>query len=178
MVASQPLDSEDVTATEGLCRPRNGRARACQQRAFGVEVVVARPAAGAGHRLGVEAPVQGITILVGTISAERVGRHGGVGAIVGQRRNDRVAGPTVGAVDEGVEVARVLRIEELSQAVRADGEVGGDQGRDVLRAFTLANGETARLDAIAPLELLDALYSGSGWGLVSNGACKGCQGVL
>ena len=52
-----------------------------------------------------------------------------LGTVVGNASNDREAGPALRAVDERVAVAAVGRVEELTQAVVAGGDVGWDQRR-------------------------------------------------
>ena len=56
------------------------------------------------------------------------------GAVVGQRAGQRVARAAVGAVDEGIAVAAVGRVEQFGQAVRAGGGVGRDAGLHRARA--------------------------------------------
>ena len=68
----------------------------------------------AGIRLRVKAPVKGAAVLVGAVGAHGKSAHGGLDAIVGQVANDGKARSAVGAVDEGVMVASVCGIEELT----------------------------------------------------------------
>ena len=91
----------------------------CSSQTFG-------PQCGAGHRLGVEAPVERVSRIRGGSWAERETRHGCRRAVIGNVFDDREAWAAVGTVDERVQVAAVMRVEELALAVSANGYVGAD----------------------------------------------------
>ena len=72
-----------------------------------------------------KAPVRWIVVLRLAIGTHQEGSHRRLGPVVGNILDDREARTAVGAVDERVPVAAVARVEELSQAVIADGNVRG-----------------------------------------------------
>jgi hypothetical protein len=77
----------------------------------------------AGHRLGVEAPIQRIFVFGAAVVTEREIRHGGVWTVVGNVLDDGEARSAIGAVDEGIEVAPVIRIEQFALAIGTDGGI-------------------------------------------------------
>src|SRR5512138_807850 len=77
------------------------------------------PAIGTGNRLGMEAAIQRILIFVAAAIAHAEFRHRREGAVIGNVLDDREARSTVGAVNEGIEIAPIARIEQLAFAVRA-----------------------------------------------------------
>ncbi len=87
------------------------------------------PAVGAGVRLGVEAPVVGIVVFGLAARAHPERAHRRVGPVIGQALQDRIPGTALGAVDEGVAMAPVLRIAQLPPAIRAQRQVGRQRGR-------------------------------------------------
>src|SRR4051794_22631874 len=72
-------------------------------------------------RLRVEAPVRRIAILRHARAAHREPRHGGALAIVGRALDDGEARTAARAVEEGITVAAVGRIEQLAQTIVAGG---------------------------------------------------------
>jgi len=84
-----------------------------------------RSTLGAGYRLGVEAAVAGIAIFGSAIRAHLEGCHGGLGPVVRDIFDDSKTRPTIGAIDEGIEVTAIGWIEELGKAIRANAHVGG-----------------------------------------------------
>ncbi len=62
--------------------------------------------------------------------------HRRPGAVVWDVFDDREARAAVGAVDEWIAEAAISRIEQLSKAIRAGGDVGRD--RDELRLIVIA----------------------------------------
>jgi len=62
-----------------------------------------------------------------TVEAHREIRHGGLGAVVWDVLDDGEARSTVGAVDEGVAIAAVVRVKHLAQTIWADGDVWRDR---------------------------------------------------
>ena len=89
----------------------------------------ARPADGAGDRLGVEAAVARVLVLAPALGAQREAGHGRVRAVVGEAAHDREARAALGAVDERVAVAAIAGIGELAQALVAGGHVGRHERR-------------------------------------------------
>ena len=96
----------------------------------------ARPRAArrAGVRLGVEAAVGGILVFVSTGLAHREAAHRGRGAVVRDVEDDRVPRAAVRAVDERIPEPPVGGVQELAEAVGADGHVGRDQGHALAAA--------------------------------------------
>src|SRR6185369_15380258 len=70
--------------------------------------------------------VERIMVFAQAVGAERETSHGRSGAVVGDAGDDAVAGTAVGAGYERVTEAPVGRIEQLLQAVGAEGGIGGD----------------------------------------------------
>ena len=83
-----------------------------------------RAAGRTGNGLGMETPICRVVVFQPAVGAEREGGHGGPGPVVGDSGDDAVAGTAVGAGDERVAVTAVGRVEELTQAVSAEGRVG------------------------------------------------------
>ena len=94
-----------------------------------------------GHALGCawKRRFGGIVVLRLAGGAHFEARHRGLRAVVGNAARDGEARAAVGAVEEGIAVAAVARIEQLAQAVRAGGCVGGNAGRDL--TVRLAGGD-------------------------------------
>ena len=106
-----------------------------------VEVDV-RTAGGARIRLGVKAAVGRILVLAAAVVAELERRHRRPRAVVRHRLDDRQPGPALRAVEERVAVAAVGRVEELTEARVAGGDVRRDQRR-VARRDALDDPELA-----------------------------------
>ena len=79
-------------------------------------------------RLLMAAPVERIAVFGGTCRTERKIDHGSAFAIIWQPVDDGEARPAVRAIDEGIPVAAVRRVEELGDAGLAGGRVGADVG--------------------------------------------------
>ena len=95
-----------------------------------------------------ETAVGRIVIFGSALGAHRKLGHGSFGAVVGQVTHDGEARPAIGAIDEGVMVAAVLRIEQLFHAGIAGGQIGRHQ-----RGLTLCS-----IFGKANLEFVEALY--------------------
>jgi hypothetical protein len=123
VVAAEPLHADDAALTQQThgASDRVG----INHGAVVVDEPHLRPAARAACRLGVEAPVGGVLVFGGASVAHGERRHRRQRPVVGQVANNRVPGSAVGAVDQGVAVPPVTRIEELTKAVGADGRVDG-----------------------------------------------------
>ena len=87
-----------------------------------------RPAVRAGDRLRVEAAVGRVVVFGGAALAHRERRHRGGRSVVGQGADDGEPGTAVGARHEGVPVTTVARVEQLGDAVVADGDIGRNRG--------------------------------------------------
>src|SRR5262249_10288781 len=64
--------------------------------------------------------------------------HGGALAVIGRAGDDREPRSAVGAIEEGIAITPVVRIEKLGQAVVASRHIGGneDRSRCVARRLT------------------------------------------
>jgi hypothetical protein len=87
----------------------------------------ARPADRAGDGLGVMPAVEGVLVFPPAVRAHRETRHGRPGPVVGQVPDDRVAGPAVSAVGEGITVAALSGRRDLLEALGAGGDIGRDE---------------------------------------------------
>lgn len=81
------------------------------------------PALRAGIGLSVETAVVRIIILLLTGRTHGEGGHGGFYPIIGDILDDGETGTTVGAIDEGVEVASVFRVHEFPQTILTRGDI-------------------------------------------------------
>jgi len=95
----------------------------------------------AGDRLGVKATTQRVGIFRGTGGIHRPRGHRGRGPIVGQAEEDRVSRAAVCAVDVGISIPLVGRVEAFSQAVFAYRQIGRDMDSGTLRVMALADVE-------------------------------------
>jgi hypothetical protein len=125
--ATQTLNSDHLALNQHLSHaldcPITGRDRR-------LEIGDLEPDVGTAHRtrirLGVEAPVRRIVVLRLAIGAHHKGCHRRLGPVVGDILDDGEPRTTVGAVNEGVTITPVVRVEKLAQAIVADGHVGRD----------------------------------------------------
>ena len=111
----------------------------------GVAESEARAADRAGDRLGVVAAVERVLVLAAAVRAHGESGHGRPRPVVGEAADDRVARAAVRAVGEGVAVAALAGRRDLLEAVRAGGDVGGDEDE--------ARGGARRADLEAPAAL-------------------------
>lgn len=86
-----------------------------------------RSAIEAGIGLRMIAAIGHVGVLGGALRAHLESAHGGHGAVVGEVLDDGEARSAVRAVDEGVVVTSVLRVEELAYTGVAGGEIGTDE---------------------------------------------------
>ena len=119
METAQSLDRYDLALLQQVCRPCQRLRMLRQQRQLWT-------AGWTGDRLGMKTPVARILILRLTRWTERKPGHGGKGAVVGNAGHDGPAGTAVGAGDEGVPVAAISWIKQLTQAIGAQGRVRRD----------------------------------------------------
>ena len=87
-----------------------------------------RPAVRASDRLRVEAAIGRVVVFGGAALAHGERRHGGGRTVVGQGTDDGEPRTAVSARHEGVPVTAVVRVEQLGDAVVADGDVGRNRG--------------------------------------------------
>ena len=85
--------------------------------------------------------VCGVAVFRIAIRIHRPISHAGVVAIVGQGKDDAVARSAVRAVDVGISIPSVGRIETFFQAVFADRQIGRDMDCRALRMLALADAE-------------------------------------
>ena len=117
-----------------------------------------RPAIRTGNWLGVEAPVKGVRIFCQAGRAHFELPHRGFWPVIRNICDDGEAGAAVGAVNEGITVAPVMRVEQFCQAIRADADVRGNGDkitRFALRVHDLESLEPVYWDPIY-LEGIDA----------------------
>src|SRR6056297_443095 len=86
-----------------------------------------RTAVRAGDRFSMEAPVGRVRVFLCAGGTQRKAGHGGVGAIVGERLDQRIAGTALCAIDEGVAITAIPRVREFPEAVIACEVVGRDE---------------------------------------------------
>jgi hypothetical protein len=143
----QPLDGQDAAGQqELLCGGQDGLGvrmvgAGGDGPAGGVRQPDMRAADRAGIGLGVKAPVRRVIIFPLAVRAHGEDAHGGVGPVVRDVGDDGEAGAAVGAVDEGIAVAAVGRVEKLPQAVWAGGYIRRDEQVLAGHLFGGANGE-------------------------------------
>ncbi len=87
------------------------------------------------------ATVRRIVVFRPASSAEREVGHRGMGPIIGQPVDDRVAWATLGAVGERVAVAPGGRVTHFLQAIRTHKVIGRNHDRPGLSRFAGPNGE-------------------------------------
>ena len=78
-----------------------------------------RAAAIAGFGLSVKAALVRRSVFCQTVWAHLKGAHSGLFAVIGQRLEDAIAGPTVGAASKRITIAPINRIENVLQTLRA-----------------------------------------------------------
>ena len=83
-----------------------------------------RPTRGARDRLSVEAPIVWVVVFRTASRAEGERRHRGPRAVVRRSSNDGETRSAVGAVQEGITVTPIGRVEEFGKAVRAGRGIG------------------------------------------------------
>jgi hypothetical protein len=82
--------------------------------------------------------VHWILVLPVTVAAHLKVSHGGFGAVVWKILNDCESGPTIGAVDKGIEMSAVLGGEKFPSAGLTQGNILRDQ---YIRALLLLTGQ-------------------------------------
>ena len=147
MEAAQPLDGEDSAPDEDVHRFGEDRVRLlprcspCARVVEGGRFVVEAgcplrrsfvqddmgTAFETSVRLGVEASVGGVGVLLRACVAHGKRRHGRRRPVVGQRVDNGEPGTAVCAVHKRVAITPVLRVEEFVQAVGACRQIGRDQ---------------------------------------------------
>ena len=132
MEAAQTLDGDELASTQ----QHQGRRDWIAADGLGLCVDERElwPAVRTSVGFGMEAPACRISVLGQAQRALRKRCHTGLGAIVGQGARQRESWAALCAVDEGVAVAPVGRVEQFGQAVVAGGGVGWDRRRHCPRA--------------------------------------------
>jgi len=103
--------------------------------------------------VGVEGPVGGVLVLAPAVVAQLERSHRRVPSVVGRRAHDREARAALGAVDERVAVAAVVRVEQLAAARLAERDVGHHDGRRVLGDLAVVDGELTKAGRNGPRTL-------------------------
>ena len=106
-----------------------------------------RAAVGTADGLGVIAPVRRILVLPRAVRAHGKVLHGCALPIIGKAVQNAEPGTAAGAVDEGMEIAAVLRIHQLCLTLRAHGNVR--RYKDFSRGFrALHNAEVRKMQLL------------------------------
>ena len=161
MEAAQPLDGHDVSAPEP-CHCFRDRIDARDALPAHVEKRELRAALGARIRLGVKAAIEGRAVFAETRCALLERCHARRRTIVRQVMRDRVARTTIGAVDERVPVASIVRIEHFAQTVAAERAVGPDR-RGRATAATLKDSEARSVPLGRTFAQGHTVDAGKGW---------------
>jgi hypothetical protein len=83
--------------------------------------------------------VKWVFVFVATGWTEGKVDHRGKRAVIRQGADDREAGATVGAIDKGVTVAPIVRVEEFAQTVITKGDIGRNEGTPALICLAFHN---------------------------------------
>ena len=102
----------------------------------------ARAALPASVGLGMKTPVERIFVFRQTCRAHRKRRHRGARPVIRDIANDGKARSAVGAIDEGIAIATVARVEHFTHAIRADRDVRRNEGANF---FALAARHNAKV---------------------------------
>jgi hypothetical protein len=92
----------------------------------GIQKNKSRAARRAGIGFRMESPVERVFIFGAAVRTEGKAGHGGMGSVIGDIVYDSKTRAAVCAIDEGVEVASVGRIKQLTKAFAAYCRIGGD----------------------------------------------------
>ena len=154
MHAAEALDGHDLPGPEHLAGSLQRRLVPVGTRALRVPEPEMRPADRAAVRLGVVAAVFDVVVFPLAVGTHGEAPHGGERTVVGHVFDDGEAGAAVGAVEEGVAVSPVARIEQLLPAVLTETDVRGDEGVALLFHQTRQDREAlTALDRQAPTGL-------------------------
>ena len=127
MHAAEALDGHDLSGLEHLPRGVQRRLVAVRTLPPGVHEEQVGPADRAAVRLGVVAAVFDVVVFPCTVGAHGEAAHGGQRAVVRHVPHDGEARAAVGAVDEGIAVTPVLRVQQLAAAVLTECDVRRDE---------------------------------------------------
>ena len=142
METAEALDGNDLPFPQRLLGKRN---RVAGYRiAVGIQKAQRRPADRTAVRLGMIASVFNVVILAVAVRAHGKSFHGGLRPVIGHILDDGQPRAAVCAVDEGIAVTPVLRVQQFPQAVRADGDVRGNKRVAFSLALALNNGKVRK----------------------------------
>ena len=127
MHAAEALDGHDLPGFEHLPRSFQRRLVAVPALPCGADEEQVGPAVRAAVRLGVVTAVFDVVVFPRAVRAHGKAAHGGQGAVVRHVLHDGEARAAVGAVDEGVAIAPVLRVQQLAPTVVAQADVRRDE---------------------------------------------------
>ena len=118
MIAADALDRDDLAGSQ--CRDRGSEGRRTRNLAHLVRVAEFEPrsAVRAGDRLGMKSPVARVGIFGRAVRAQAEACHGRIGAVVRQALDQGVARAALGAIDEGIAVAAIVRIVQVRRGSR------------------------------------------------------------
>ena len=127
MHAAEALDSHDLPGFQHLAGLLQRRLVALGALPRGVDEEQVGAADRAAVRLGVVAAIFDVAVFPLAVRAHGKAPHGGQRTVIGQVPHDGKARAAVGAVDEGVAIAPVLRVQQLAPTVVAQAEVRRDE---------------------------------------------------
>src|SRR5262249_40365340 len=122
MEPAQPLDSYDVPGAQPLGCGSDRIARLAGAIAIGEPE--SRPASRTANGLSMKTAIARVVIFSRAIPAHFEPGHCGERAVVGNIANDGKSGTAVGAVNKGIEITAVRRIEHLPETVHTRRDIG------------------------------------------------------
>ncbi len=127
MKSTDAFDREDLAAQEAIngFGYRIGRIDSCAIDRFKPYM---RAAFRAGIGLGMEATVERIVILGLALGTHWKDGHRGLGPVIRDAASDGEARTAVGAVQEGISIAAIRRVEKFAETVGTGGCIGWDAG--------------------------------------------------
>src|SRR5580700_8615137 len=140
VVSTESFQRENAAVAKQLRGFANARFISTYDASVGAERVI-RSAGWARYRLRMKAAVARIVIFRVAIIVQRPALHGSVGPVVRQTKNNRIARTAVGAVDIGIQIARISWIKKFFQTSLTDRQVRRNANRRPLATLALADGE-------------------------------------
>lgn len=175
VVAADPFDGDDLPLPDPGAEKAE-RIGHWHLVPSGVGKLQPGPARGAGSGLGMEPAIAGVLILGPTCRAHGEPGHGRPLPVVWDVQDDGEAWTAVGAVEEGITTAAILRVGQLLETVRAGGDIWRDEGGLLLLGLALLD----RKGGVVADRLAfgsDALDDGEGRGLGDQRLEEGFQAL-
>jgi hypothetical protein len=137
MKTSETFHRDDHAAAHRIdCGPQ-GVIVLCQHPALCVPKLKVRAIHRTGIGLAMKAPVQGGVVLGSAALAHDKMVHRSVGAIIRQRLDDAEAGAAIGAVDKGIAMTPIVRLEDLAQTTPAGRDIRKDESGLLTSRFAI-----------------------------------------